>query len=156
MFQESPWHKIYLSCFDSPNLPANGVHNIEDLRKEYDLLRTMPDKEAFERIKSYVIVQPKLLSLSWVMQAALKWGLTHPLFVSKVLGRFPEDDENVLISLSVVERAQLRYEDRPSKSNPTVMLRSVGVDPARFGSDMTVITVIEDDVQTDRPGPRKE
>jgi hypothetical protein len=148
-FSSPAWHKIYLSCFDSPNLKANGITNIEQLRDEFNLLKSLSEKEAFERIRNYKVVQPKLLTLSWVMQAALKWGLTHPLFVSKVLGKFPEEDENVLISLSTVEAAQNRYEDLPKgKKTDIVSLRSIGVDPARFGADMTVITVLEDDVQT--------
>lgn len=145
-FSSPAWHKIYLSCFDSPNLKANEINDMDDLQKELMVLKGMNEKSAYERIRSYKLVQPKLLSLSWVMQAALKWGTSHPLFVSKVLGKFPEEDENVLIPLSIIEKAQFRYDDK--KPSKTPQHRSVGVDPARFGSDMTVITIIEDGVQT--------
>lgn len=147
-FSSPAWEKIYLSCFDSPNLIANGIKDLKDLRREHERLKEMPEKKAYERLRSYKIVQPKLLSLSWVMQAALKWGIEHPLFISKVLGKFPDEDANVMIPLSIVEQAQLRYENMTHKPNPKPKMRTIGVDPARFGPDMTVITVLEDGVQT--------
>jgi hypothetical protein len=61
------------------------------------------------------------------------------LFVSKVLGEFPENDDRALISLGVVERAQYRH----AEMKPDVTDRHYfGVDVARFGADKTVITHI--------------
>lgn len=138
-FSSPEWHKVYLSCFDSPNLQANGIKDMESLRAELDHLRQLPEEAQQTRLRSYKVVQPKLLSTSWVMGRALKWGVTHPLFLSKVLGIFPEEDEHVLMPLGAVELSQ-RREMIPD----TLKLRSIGVDPARFGSDATVITVVED------------
>lgn len=143
-FKDPMWHKIYLSCFDSPNLKANDIHNIQDLADEIDLLKSLNDAQKQERIKSYKIVQPKLLTLQWVIGGALKWGLSHPLFVSKGLGQFPEDDDFAIVKLADVENAQRR----DAIEDP--QFRSIGVDPARFGSDSTVITILEGAKQTER------
>lgn len=134
-FKSPAWHKIHLSCFDSPNLIANGITDLQALIRELDLMRELPEGEQQARLKGYKIVQPKLLSTSWVVAMALKWGLDHPLFVSKVLGKFPDEDDHVLISLGTVEQAQAReYQPRDTDKH------SIGVDVARFGSDKTVIT----------------
>ena len=135
-FQSPEYAKIHLSCFDSPNVIANGIRNVPALRAELNYLRSLPEDKALQRIASYKIIQPKLLTLQWVVSRGLKWGLDHPLFLSKVLGRFPEEDENALIPLSLVE-------DSMNREGSHGDIRSIGVDPARFGTDSTVITRIE-------------
>lgn len=134
-FQKAGVHKIYLSCFDSPNLIANGIVDMPSLIFEMDKVRAISDEEEREKyLSSYKIKSIPLLSTRWVIERALEWGLDHPLFVSKVLGQFPEEDDNAIISLGAVEEAIYR---QPSKQvNPI----SFGVDVARFGADKTVIT----------------
>jgi hypothetical protein len=137
-FRSGAWANITLSCFVSPNLIANGITDKEKLEAEFNLLRSMPEVDARERIKNYKCPVPHLLSLSWVMSYALELGsLTHPLFVSKVLGEFPEEGENIVVSLGTVEAAQLRVY-YPVESDR----RSMGVDVARYGSDSTVLTYL--------------
>ena len=137
-FRSPAWAKITLSCFDSPNLKANNILNINDLYREYDLLRSLDDASAQDRMQKYIIVKPHLLSLQWVMGYALKLGsLTHPLFVSKVLGDFPEEGDNVLVSLGTVEEAQLRFPEIKKGDR-----RVIGVDVARFGVDQSVLTYL--------------
>lgn len=136
-FRSAEWTKINLSCFDSPNLIANGIVDMTALEAEYNLLRELPPIEQQARLKSYKVAVPYLLSTAWVMGRAIKWGLTHPLFLSKVLGRFPEEGDNTLIPLGVVEEAQYR--------NPLVLpsdRKTMGVDVARFGTDLSVLTYL--------------
>lgn len=136
-FQDPSWHKLKLSCFDSPNLIANGITDIEKLLAELSLIRTLSDVDAQARLNSYRVVRPWLLSTQWVMGRAIKWGVDHPLFVSKVLGAFPEEGDNSLIRLGVCEEAQRRtYTPLPSDR------RCIGVDVARFGTDKTVLTYL--------------
>ncbi len=152
-FRDPGWHKLKLSCFDSPNLIASGITDTELLKDEVKLVKSMPDEEAQLRLSSYKVVKPQLLATKWVVSMAIKWGITHPLFVSKVLGDFPEEDDNVLMSLGAVERAQIRWENLPElqkKPGMACTTRSVGVDCARYGPDKTVITMLEDNVQTFR------
>lgn len=138
-FKKRMWHKINLSCFDSPNFVSNGIRDLDELRTEVDLVSSMDEAEAQERIVSYKVVQPYLLTLGWAVQMAVdEWGIDHPLFQSKVLGQFPDEDENVMFPLGLVEQANSRDYKVDSQD-----ARYIGVDPARFGSDKTVITVIE-------------
>jgi hypothetical protein len=73
------------------------------------------------------------------MRWALKWGVDHPLFVSKAEGEFPDEDDSCLISMRDVELAQHR--DEPEKKTKK---RFIGVDPARMGRDETIITTMHD------------
>ena len=136
-FKSREWAKVYLSCFDSPNLVASGITDMRTLEKEMDLLRSLSDTEAQSRIMSYDEPKPYLLSTSWVMGRALKWGLNHPLFVSKVLGKFPEEGDNTLMPLGICEEASLRlvYPNSTDK-------KCLGIDVARFGTDSTVMTYL--------------
>lgn len=139
------YKKIYLSCFNSPNLIANKIHSVEDIQKELDKIKLLPGPGGTEYISKYKKVHPMLLTTQWVIDKAIRWGLKHPLFVSKVLGKFPDEDANVQIPLGLVEIAQARHLE--AVPNENVITRSIGVDPARFGPDSTVITMLEDNIQ---------
>ena len=133
------WKQIKLSCFDSPNLRANGIKNLKQLKEEVRKLERLSFEKYIKRINSYEVVNPYLITLKWVVDRAIVWGLNHPLFLSKVLGDFPKKDSNALFDLQTIIDAQNR--DSASKE-PSVRLW--GVDPARYGEDKTVVTVIED------------
>ena len=136
-FTNRAWFKIKLSCFDSPNLIANGITDKEKLFDEVEYCRTLDDDAFMARMKSYKVVKGYLLTLRWVVEKALEWGMDSALFLSKVLGEFPEEGENVIIPLRVVEEAQ---RCPPPVFVPEVHRKIIGVDPARFGTDSTVIT----------------
>jgi phage terminase large subunit len=140
-FSSPEWAKINLSCFDSPNLIANDIRDIDALTREIDYVRSLNDQEAQARLASYKVVKNYLLALKWVVAMGLprKWGIDHPLFVSKVLGEFPADSDGTLIPLGVIEKAQLRNYD-PKEGDRKVL----GVDVARYGADSTVLTALHD------------
>ena len=136
-FKSPAWKKVYLSCFDSPNLKANGFVDMPTLEAELNVIRSMGDGEAQARMASYVAPRPYLLTAKWVMASCLKWGTTHPLSVSKIFGKFPEESDDTLMPLGIIEAAQMRvYEPREGDR------KTLGVDVARFGSDSTVITAM--------------
>lgn len=136
-FSDRSWAKVKLSCFDSPNLIANGITDMAALVRELDYCRTLNDNEFLARMRSYVSPKPYLLTPKWVIAQTLKWGLQHPLTLSKILGEFPEEGDNVLFPLRMVEEAQEReYIPQPNDE------RLMGIDVARFGSDSTVLTYI--------------
>ncbi len=138
-FSSPDWTRLQLNCFHSPNLIANGITNIDELKSEISRVRAMSDSEAHERLRSYRVVKNYLLSLKWVVSMGLprKWGVDHPLFVSKVLGAFPQDSDNTLVPLGVVEAAQMRVA-WPNESDRKV----IGLDVARFGADSSVWTAL--------------
>lgn len=142
-FKSGEWHKIYINCFDSPNLKANDVTNETRLKKEVSYYLSLSDKEKQARLKSYKVVHPALLTLGWCVSKIAKWGWDHPLTRSKILGKFPQDDENALFRLGDIENAQAL------ELHPDPNQRAVGVDPARFGTDDSVITILEGCKQTE-------
>jgi hypothetical protein len=128
------WHSIHLSCFNSPNLRANGFFNKEDIQDEIDRLMMMPEDERLMEISSYAQPTPHLASAQWAIEFCMEWGLDHPLVVSKVFGEFPDDDDSVLIPMNLVTAAFERDTELEETS-----LRCIGVDVARYGSDKSVL-----------------
>jgi len=136
-FQSGEYKKIHISCFDSPNLKANRIRNKSDLERQVNLYKRLTDDKKRKHLKSYKVVAPKLLTASWVVSRVAKWGFDHPLTLSKVFGEFPTDDDNAMIPLLEVQKA---IDREPAGESDN---RSIGVDPARFGADKTVITRME-------------
>jgi phage terminase large subunit len=137
-FSDPSYKKLHFSCYDSPNLIANGITSRSQLEEELQRLLELDEDARLERLSSYQVVRPHLLTTRWVMSMALKWGLGHPLFVSKAEGDFPDDDESALMPLGVVEEAQRRPHPKPAKG--VVPRFSIGVDVARKGGDKSVIS----------------
>jgi hypothetical protein len=141
-FSDPAWYNVYLSCFDSPNLKANGITDLHKLKRELRKLKEMPQDERLRYIENYNKPVPHLLSCQWVMSSALKWGIEHPLFQSKALGIFPSVDDNVIVQLDDVEAAierEVELEDN---------IRCIGVDVARYGEDDSCITELRGAKQT--------
>lgn len=134
-FKDPAWAKVYLTCFDSPNLIANGITTEEKLKAEIAKVSAMNDVEARAHLDSYKVVRPYLLTTKWVVQSAMKWGIDHPLTVSKVLGKFPKASADTLLPLGYVEDAQLRVYFPVAADR-----KIIGADVARFGTDSTVLT----------------
>lgn len=101
----SGWHVITISAFDTPNLTGEEV----------------PD-----------IVRRMMVSRSWVEERKRRWGETSPLYKAKVLGEFPEESADSLISPAWVAAAVAR-------ELPPIGPNELGVDVARFGRNETVI-----------------
>lgn len=101
----STWNKIHISAFDTPNFTKEPVSEIARI---------------------------SLLDPDWVEDKKKKWGEESPLYVSKVLGDFPEDASDTLIPISWLEMARSQY---LMPEEETIL----GVDVARSGKDETVI-----------------
>lgn len=140
------YKKLHLSCFDSPNLKANGFEDKHDLKEEVDRLFLLKEDERLRELESYKAPVPHLLSAKWVISYIMDWGITHPLVLAKVFGEFPDADDSVLIPMSVVEAAQARNHDIEAMDKG---LRTIGVDCARYGTDKSVIVEMVGVKQTD-------
>ncbi len=113
------YHTITISALDSPNVRENRV------------------------------VVAGLTTAQWVEERREIWGEENPIYRARVLGEFPDQEENTLISLSALEAAA--DEDRLDYEQPGAMQDKVvlGVDVARYGSDRSVIvrrrgSIVED------------
>lgn len=117
-------NKIHISVFDTPNFRNNGIYNLDDLR-EVDL----DDVE---------IVNPYLVSPRWAYEKISSWGVDSPMFQARVLGNFPSESVNTVIPLNYLELACEPEHIKKIKERGGDL--RLGVDPARFGNDETVIT----------------
>lgn len=134
-FKSRDWAKVYLSCLDSPNFAANGINTLADLQAVVAHYKTLGDEDARRLLASFKAPRPYLLSVAWVVRNIAKWGWTHPLTLSKILGKFPETSDNTICNLQHVEDALAR-DIEPVESDRKIL----GVDVARFGTDASVIT----------------
>jgi hypothetical protein len=113
----SSWNLITISSFDTPNL--EGV-TLDDLLQ-------MSDKELDDNPRRY------LTTRRWVREKYDEWGPAHPLWESRVLGNFPLQSEDALLSLTWLEQAKLRTEGDGELH--------AGLDVAGPGEDETALCV---------------
>jgi hypothetical protein len=104
------WYPIRISAFDSPNLTGEAVP---------DQLRRL------------------LISKVWVEEKAIDWGEDNPVYVSKVLGEFPNQSPNSVVRIADINAC--RIVDLPHPYAPDQLLPvQLGVDVGG-GGDLTVI-----------------
>ena len=91
------------------------------------------------------VIIPSLVTPKWVDDAKVNWGEDSPMYQIRVLGDFPSESEDTLISLKIIESA-VEGKDPASDSDIEGDEQvEVGVDVARFGSDRTVVCVRQGD-----------
>src|SRR5947208_3321001 len=115
------WATFTISAFDSPNL--HGL-TLEELL-------ALPDDELDRAARPYLVTR------RWVREKYAEWGPGHPLWEARVLGQFPRQAEDALISLAWLEAASLRTES--DERGPLC----AGLDVAGPGEDETVLVVRE-------------
>jgi phage terminase large subunit len=118
--------KFHVSCFDTPNFTNNGIRNVEDL-KNIDL-------------DSIEVIAPHLITPEWVHDKIRKWGEESPMFQARCLGDFPSAEVNTLIPLNFIEAAATEERREELEAKQKDPLHFIGVDPARYGDDKSVIT----------------
>lgn len=115
------WDTFTISAFDTPNF--RGL-NLESLL-------ALSDDEA-----ATYVTRPYLITPGFVREKYREWGPAHPMWQSRVLGEFPDQAEDALISLAWIEAAK----NREPIDNRTPTLRA-GLDVAGPGEDETVLAV---------------
>jgi hypothetical protein len=101
----SGWHNIKISAFDTPAFTGEPV-----------------PAELLDHLTSPI----------WVEERKKRWGEDSPIYISKVLGEFPEVSEDTLIHPGWIKAAQER-------SLPGIGRGRYGVDAARSGKDEATI-----------------
>lgn len=139
-FQDRSWKTFSITCFDTPNLKAAGILSVEDIEKEVEYIASLDDEDALERLAGYPCPKPYLVNVRWVIEKAIEWGTDHPLFMGKVLGEFPDEDGDVLVSEQDIRTAQ----NRESKDLSKETTGFIGLDVARFGVDKSALTSMVD------------
>ena len=110
------YHTITISALDSPN------------------------------IRSGKLLVPGLTTPQWVEERKATWGEENPIYRARVLGEFPEQAIDTLISLTDIEAAARRTgssrnggAESPEIAGAVMSDVVMAVDVARFGSDRSVI-----------------
>jgi len=102
----SGYNVIAISAFDTPNFTGEDVP---------DFLRHV------------------LVGKTWVDERKRRWGMTSPLYIAKVLGKFPDVSTDGLIPLTALREAAEREVPDPVPGER--LANELGVDVARFGND---------------------
>jgi len=104
--EATDWNHIHINCWDSPNVIAG---------------------------KNII---PQLCSYDWPAKMKKKWGENDNRYRVRVLGEFPIEAKNVLVSYANTQYAlQNRLPQSEYLSEPAIL----AVDVARFGDDQTIL-----------------
>jgi hypothetical protein len=117
------WSTFTISAFDSPNLAGLSL----------DELLMLPDSALDECVRPYLVTR------RWVREKYVEWGPGHPLWEARVLGQFPTQAEDALISLAWLEEAA----HRPATDHGGRL--AAGLDVAGPGEDETALVITEAD-----------
>ena len=122
-----------ISAFDTPNLQGLSLTYPGPDGKPVTVgsgpdLLSLSDDELDRNQRSY------LTSRRWVKEKLEEWGVDSPLFQARVLGNFPLQSEDALISLAWLERARV-CEDVHQLTGDVFY----GIDVAGGGEDETVL-----------------
>jgi hypothetical protein len=115
------WCTFTISAFDSPNLTGLSL----------DELLMLSDSDLDECVRPYLVTR------RWVRERYSEWGPGHPLWEARVLGQFPTQAEDALISLAWLEDAARH----PAADHGGRL--AAGLDVAGPGEDETVLVIAE-------------
>lgn len=118
------WQTFTVNAFDTPNLAGITL----------DELRAIPLGADDPRL--FVAPRPYLVTRQWVHEKLHTWGERSPLWKSKVLGDFPDQAEDALLSLAWIEAGNHAPES-VDPQQPTI----AGLDVAGPGDDETVLVL---------------
>lgn len=125
-----------ISAFDSPNLTANNITNIQDLITIF----TPPDGvDPVDHNPKFDLPYPALISPTTVYERYMEWGAESPWFEALILGQFPSQAEFSLIPLNLIQASMDEEYRKEHGWNVEHGPLEYGVDVARFGMDKTVI-----------------
>lgn len=108
-FSDPTFHKIHISCLDSPNVKAGKV------------------------------IYPSLVTKEWCQEKLEKWGKDSAIYQSRVLGNLPKESDDVLCRMDWIELSILRHKKfDPRGTRPKYTGIQYGIDVARKGKNKTV------------------
>lgn len=118
--------KVFFVVMSTPGSPAGAFYDI--------CMGDLAHRWTDHIVTAY---ESERLTLSQVTEDYEDLGGDSPLFISMVCAGFPDEGENTVLPLSLVQSAVARH-GTVSAAGP----RTLGVDVARFGSDETVLAEI--------------
>lgn len=102
----------------------------------YDIFRRMAGFEDWQvrHVTLVEAIEMGRISKQWAEERKRQWGESSPVYQAKVLGEFPEQSEDSLISLAWIEAARERELEPEGK-------KIGGLDVARFGDDDSCLVI---------------
>lgn len=135
------WDRLDVMSYDSPNFTMFHKGHYDKCNHEDEWMQEQCQQrkwaERWDRDSELDLPQSVLDQLpndEWVAQRRAAWGTDSPLWMSKVLGRFPLQSVNTLFSADTLARG-IDCELIPDRTAPVIL----GVDLARFGPDYSTI-----------------
>ncbi len=120
------WKTFTINSFDTPNLRGLPL----------EAMRQLPPGLAEDDPVFAYQPRPYLVTRRWVYEKLWEWGEDSPLWQARVLGSFPEQAQDSLLSLRWLELAW-RPKAEPNDEDELY----VGIDVAEAGVDETVCVV---------------
>lgn len=109
----------FFKCFSNPSWHKIGISALDCVRWQ----------QQYGNI-------PGLVTLEWCEERAAEWGIKSPLYVSRVLGEFPQEGTDTLIHLDWVDKARTIEPNDDEDS-----IRTLACDIAtKHGENKTVLT----------------
>lgn len=158
-FKNPLYKKFTISAFDTPNFTANGLNTLDDLLELFtppDGLTEDEQLEFYATIRSNLNVPyPALIDPYVVYERYHEWGVDSPAWQALVMGEFPSQSELSLLSIDSVMFAMGDMDKKDvdpesphfGKTYAEIMgvkipegTQEYGLDMARFGADLTVLT----------------
>lgn len=136
--KDSSFKKFKIDVFSTPNFRYNNIRSLEDLRRF----------QSEDELKELPLPYPELVTPLWAWGRMNAWGEESPIFKARVLAEFPEEGEDTLISLHLVEKAmEKEFTDDEWSTRPRCNV--IGIDVARFGDDKSVCTAVDNTCMID-------
>ncbi len=172
------WSRITITAFDSPNikdveptvtwptdeygedLPCPGVedqYHKDQLATLIQMAEDITEETSDEDNPLKENRWPFLITKDWVVEKWYEWGKTNnPLWYSRVLGQFPPQADDALISMEWINNS--KYTE--TKADLAAVTLEFGIDVAGPGEDETVLLLRQgDDIILTRgwkePDPRQ-
>lgn len=124
----SGWNVVPIDALRSPRFTREEVERHPELKAYMIREGIAPTDEVIPEELKDLLVSP-----TWVAERIKRWGITSPIFQSKVRGRFPNVTTDTLINPHWLTLAGAR------ELIPVPTAAKFGADVARYGSDHSVL-----------------
>jgi hypothetical protein len=146
----SMYYQMTISAFDTPNMMANNIKDIETLLQIFTPPEGVDKLDHFKKIRhSLQLPYPELIDPGTVYQRAIDWGTDSPNWSALIMGEFPSQAEQALFPAHLVRMAMEMsgIDEATGKTFAELSGWKIpdgapeyGMDVARFGMDLNVLT----------------
>jgi len=125
--------EVFVFSISTPGEPAGRFYDIQSRKPGLEdwWVRHVTKTEA---------IAAGRMGAEWAAQRKIQWGESSPMYQNRVEGNFAASDEDTIIPLTWIEKANERWHEWKEQTGGTYTeLTTIGVDVARGGDDTTVL-----------------